>query len=173
MTSFNSDSVVKILYFASHTTATSAICWYLSLNPQNWPPLSVPQIRENVLIGWLVLCWPMGVLPKLEPFVQTNRSVFPNLRQLKTKSSKIKLEEKPFSATEKWSGCIKNTSRSYLTYVGGLIHWKTWVATNFQWAEALQRFCSRSQGVATAVSVFVKLNQNNYKYWDGNVVYEI
>ena len=39
------------------------------------------------------------------------------------------------------------------------------------WAEALQRFRSRSQGVATAASVFVKLNQNNYKYWYGNAVY--
>ena len=29
----------------------------------------------------------MGMLPKLEPFVQTNRSVFPNLRQLTEKKS--------------------------------------------------------------------------------------
>ena len=29
----------------------------------------------------------MGVLPKSEPFVQTNRSVFPKLRQLKEKKS--------------------------------------------------------------------------------------
>ena len=70
----------------------------------------------------------MGMLPKLEPFVQTNRSVFPNLRQFKVKSSKVKLEEKSFSATEKWRGCILITSRCYLTYVEELIHHKTWVA---------------------------------------------
>ena len=59
---------------------------------------------------------------------------------------------------------------SFKAYMGGLIHQKKWVATNFHRTEAHQRFRSRSQGVATAVSVFVKLNQNNYKYWDGNAV---
>ena len=39
--------------------------------------------------------------------------------------------------------------------MGGLINQKMWVATNFHWAEAHQRFRIRSQGVTAAVSVFV------------------
>ena len=37
----------------------------------------------------------MGVLPKIEPFVQTNRSVFPKLRQLKEKKSWRKEKKSP------------------------------------------------------------------------------
>ena len=42
-----------------------------------------------------------------------------------------------------------------MTYVGGLIHQKGWVATNFDLAEVHQRFCTRFQGFTTAVSLFV------------------
>ena len=48
---------------------------------------------------------------------------------------------------------------------------KKWVATSFHWAEAHQGFRSRSQGVATAVWVFVRLKENINKYWDSNAVY--
>ena len=108
MTSFNPDSVVKILDFATHTTATSAICWYLSLNPQNWASLSV-KIRENVPIGRSVLCRPMGMLPTIEPFVQTNRNVFPKLRQLKKKKSWRKEKKSPSQPLKS----EKNASKTY------------------------------------------------------------
>ena len=39
--------------------------------------------------------------------------------------------------------------------MGGLICQETWVATNFHWAQAHQRFRTRSQGVTAAVSLFV------------------
>ena len=48
-------------------------------------------------------------------------------------------------------------------YMGGLSHRETWVAANFHWGEAHQRFCTRSQGVVAAVSVFVKLKQMQVK----------
>ena len=52
---------------------------------------------------------------------------------------------------------MKLSEKSFPTsiemYVGGLIYQEKLVATSFQWAEALQRFCSRSQGVVALVSV--------------------
>ena len=57
-----------------NTAAISAICWYHSASPQNWAPLSVPQIREEFLLvdkfcadQWecfpksSLLCRPIGV----------------------------------------------------------------------------------------------------------------
>ena len=52
-----------------------------------------------------------------------------------------------------WSWVKKSFPTSIEMYVGGLIYQEKLVATSFQWAEALQRFCSRSQGVVALVSV--------------------
>ena len=52
-----------------------------------------------------------------------------------------------------WSWVKKSFPTSIEMYVGGLIYQEQLVATSFQWAEALQRFCSRSQGVVALVSV--------------------
>ena len=52
-----------------------------------------------------------------------------------------------------WSWVKKSFPTSIEMYVGGLIYQEKLVATRFQWAEALQRFCSRSQGVVALVSV--------------------
>ena len=52
-----------------------------------------------------------------------------------------------------WSWVKKSFPTSIEMYVGGLIYQEKLVATSFQWAEALQRFCSRAQGVVALVSV--------------------
>ena len=49
------------------------------------------------------------------------------------------------------------------------VYMKTSLEISFS-PKALQRFCIRPQGVTTAVSAFVTLNQNYYKCWEGNAV---
>ena len=98
---------------------------------------------------------------------QIHMTGFPNLRQLVSHP----LTLRAFLDTLWWTSVILFGCRQVSKHMGGLIHQKKWVATSFHWVEAHQRFRSRSQGVATAVSVFVRLKENINKYWDGNAVY--
>ena len=98
---------------------------------------------------------------------QIHMTGFPNLRQLVSHP----LTLRAFLDTLWWTSVILFGCRQVSKHMGGLIHQKKWVATNFHRTEAHQRFRSRSQGVATAVSVFVRLKENINKYWDGNAVY--
>ena len=70
-----------------------------------------------------------------------------------TVSAKPPLTLRAILDTLWWSWVKKSFPTSIEMYVGGLIYQEQLVATSFQWAEALQRFCSRSQGVVALVSV--------------------
>ena len=92
---------------------------------------------------------------------------FPKLGQLVLEN----VTEKPLPAPL-WCRCDpRSPLNSDFICVGQLSHQKPPLSSTFHWAEAHQRFRTRSQGVTAAVSVFVKLNKNQNKYWDGNAVY--
>ena len=87
---------------------------------------------------------------------QIHMTGFPNLRQLVSHP----LTLRAFLDTLWWTSVILFGCRQVSKHMGGLIHQKKWVATNFHRTEAHQRFRSRSQGVATLVSES-ETNPNN------------
>ena len=67
---------------------------------------------------------------------------------------------KSFLDTLWWRWVNTSCYKMISMYVRGLISRFQWVSVSFQWGEALQRFCTRSRGVAKAVSVFAKVKKS-------------
>ena len=59
---------------------------------------------------------------------------------------------KSFLDTLWWRWVKASCYKMFSMYVGGLISRFQWVSVSFQWGGALQRFCTRSRGVAKLVS---------------------